>query len=485
MARKEYHWIRLFDDFYDNIHIKRLRQISGGDTFVLIYQRMLIKARNSSGILFYEGIMSEFSQELALDLGENPDNVKLTLEYLLSHKLLQVSPDGRKFLLTAYRQEGRNLVGENNDSAARMQKLRVQEQFLLPAKPEPKTNAERQANHKAKMLCKAAGNVPMISDAENKKKYGGKYYLTFKENDFKCCKCGSKNNLMIHFVGNEKCDAKNVSSNEICDAKNVSGNEKSNESNVTSNEIFVTSNEKSNEKCQLITLCDKCYSEFGNENNGSNEVLEISDFTECSNASNEICDASNVIKKCDGNEKCDAIDIDIDININQSSSSSACAREEDFRYLSNEISDSNKNRYEDDPAEKSIPDKAVLDQVVKQWNALTDVGIKPLHMIWQHGTQGRRITELLDIYGFESLSKIVTRIRDSDYLQGKTVNRGYPIDFDWLLKDDNYQNVLNGKYDTRRSGLPSKRQPSKVQNFIQMQERKENWDVLESKLLDN
>lgn len=470
MARKEYHWIRLFDDFYDNIHIKRLRQISGGDTFVLIYQRMLIKARNSSGILFYEGIMPEFSQELALDLGENPDNVKLTLEYLLSHGLLQVSPDGRKFLLTAYRQEGRNLVGENNDSAARMQKLRVQEQFLLPAKPEPKTNAERQANHKAKMLCKAAGNVPMIPDAENKKKYGGKYYLTFKENDFKCCKCGSKNNLMIHYIGNEKRDAKNVSSNEICDAKNVSGNEKSNESNVTSNEIFVTSNEKSNEKCQLITLCDKCFSEFGNENNGSNEALETSVFTECSNASNEICDASNAIKKCDGNEKCDAIDTDINININQSSSS-ACAREE------NSVT----KKRDTDPKD----DHEKLERIVAIWNTLTDVGIKPLHALWPHAGFGKNVLELVDIYGFDSFEIIVNRIRDSDYLLGLTQNLKNPIDFKWLLDANNYQSVLNGKYDTHSKSLPDKRQSSKVQNFIQMQERKENWDILESKLLDN
>ena len=145
MAAKQYHWFRFFDDFYQDKRIKRLRQLSGGDTFVLIYQRMLTSAINTNGILFYEGILKEFYEELALDYGEKPDDVHLTIEYLKSVGLLEISPDGRQYLLTEYRRPDRNLVGDGNDSTPRVRKLRANEnKFLLPQKA-VFTGAERTA----------------------------------------------------------------------------------------------------------------------------------------------------------------------------------------------------------------------------------------------------------------------------------------------------------------------------------------------------
>lgn len=461
MGRKKlYNWLRLYDDFYDDLNVKRLLQFSGGAMYVVIYQRLLIKAMNSQGLLLYHGIAPSFQEEIALDFSLSVDDVRFTLKALFELGLLQASPDGKRFLLTAYRQEGRNLVGDSNDSTARMQKLRADDLLALPMKPEPKTAGERKASQRAKETCQALGYIPMIPDVENRKNYGLDYYLTFKRDDYKCKLCGSIKNLKLYSLCHENSDAKNVTCHEICHEKNVTCHEK----NVT---CHVTCHEKSH----MISLCSNCYSDICHGKNIPRDILESIGFTDSCHDSHEICDAKNVTCHTACHEICDAIEIDKDININKSSSSSACAREE------NSVT----KKRDTDPED----DHEKLERIVAIWNTLTDVGIKPLHALWPHAGFGKNVLELVDTYGFDSFEIIVNRIRDSDYLLGLTQNLKNPIDFKWLLDANNYQSVLNGKYDTHCKSLPDKRQSSKVQNFIQMQERKENWDILESKLLDN
>lgn len=447
MAAKLYHWLRFYDDFFKDKRIKRLRQLSGADTYVIIYQRMLLSAINTNGIIFYEGVCKDFYEELALEYDEKPDNVRFTIEYLIQVGLLECSPDGKQYLLTEYRREDRNLVGDGNDSTPRVRKLRASgNKFLLPQK-EAFTGAERTASSKAKAYCKKMGNVPMIEDSVNRNEYGLKYYQVFKRDKCRCRICGSDNNLLLHRIGNE-----------ICNAKNVTGNENGNESNVTGNKKNVTGNVSGNEICRMITLCAECKNEYGNVGNIPTEVLESIGFTECGNDGNEICNGSNTTTNCTGNEKCNAKEIDIN-NINQSSSSSARAIE---------------------------PDKKLLNNIVEQWNTLSEYGIKKIQTIWPHGSQAKELVAVLNDFGLDSFEICISKIKNSEYLQGRTNNRKYPIDFNWLLDPENYSKVLQGKYD-KRMALPDKKSGGKVKNFLPTVNSydNENWNELEGKLLDN
>lgn len=58
--------------------------MAGGDTYVIIYLKMQLKAIKTDGVLTYKGYEEDFVSELALDLDEEPDNVRVTLMYLLS-----------------------------------------------------------------------------------------------------------------------------------------------------------------------------------------------------------------------------------------------------------------------------------------------------------------------------------------------------------------------------------------------------------------
>lgn len=119
MSNKTYFWLKLKDDFFDEIEIKRLRRMAGGDTYTIIYLKMLLLSLKEDGNLFFNGVGDDFVDELSLDIDEDLDNVKMTIAYLKSKGLLEIVSD-RKYHLNALPE----MVGKETDSARRMRRKR-------------------------------------------------------------------------------------------------------------------------------------------------------------------------------------------------------------------------------------------------------------------------------------------------------------------------------------------------------------------------
>ena len=98
MGEKRYYWLRFKDDFFDSKRIKKLRRMAGGDTYVIIYLKMQLKAIRTDGMLEYTGIEPDFVDELALDLDESPDDVRMTLAFLMTYGLCECSDNIHYFL---------------------------------------------------------------------------------------------------------------------------------------------------------------------------------------------------------------------------------------------------------------------------------------------------------------------------------------------------------------------------------------------------
>lgn len=117
---KRYFWFKLYDDFFASKRIKKLRKLAGGDTFTIIYLKMQLKALKTDGYLYFDGYMGNFYEELALDLDEEPENVNITIQYLLSVGLLEVSEDGKRYYLSYLE----NCIGSETASAQRVRDFR-------------------------------------------------------------------------------------------------------------------------------------------------------------------------------------------------------------------------------------------------------------------------------------------------------------------------------------------------------------------------
>lgn len=125
MAGKRYYWLKLKDDFFNSKRIKKLRRLAGGDTFTIIYLKMQLLAMKSDGILKWTGLEEDFASELALDLDEEPDNVRVTMNYLLSCGLAE-SSDNINFYLPFSVEN----VGSESSSAQRVRVYREKQRLL-------------------------------------------------------------------------------------------------------------------------------------------------------------------------------------------------------------------------------------------------------------------------------------------------------------------------------------------------------------------
>lgn len=122
MGERRFYWLKLYVDFFNSKRIKKLRSIAGGDTYTIIYLKMLLKALQSDGYLHYEGVLDTFAEELAMDLDENDDDVKITIQYLMQVGLLETNDQ------TAYRLTYLDdAIGSESASAKRVRDFRERE----------------------------------------------------------------------------------------------------------------------------------------------------------------------------------------------------------------------------------------------------------------------------------------------------------------------------------------------------------------------
>ena len=117
---KRYYWLKLQDDFFKSKRIKKLRKIAGGDTYTIIYLKMQLLAMKNNGVLEFTGLENTFAEELALDLDEEPENVAVTVNYLLSCGLLETDNETQYFV--PYSVEN---TGSEAASAARVRRYRA------------------------------------------------------------------------------------------------------------------------------------------------------------------------------------------------------------------------------------------------------------------------------------------------------------------------------------------------------------------------
>ena len=88
---KRYYWLKFKEDFFDSKRIKKLRKMAGGDTYVIIYLKMQLKALKTDGMLEFTGVEQDFADELALDIDESPDDVRVVLTFLLTYGMCECS----------------------------------------------------------------------------------------------------------------------------------------------------------------------------------------------------------------------------------------------------------------------------------------------------------------------------------------------------------------------------------------------------------
>ena len=119
---KVYFWLKVDKKFFDNLFIKRLKNMPGGYTMTVIYIRLMLESLESDCILYYEGYLNDLAEELALKLDVSEDDIRMTLSYFTQCGLIQVDSDSNAEMAQA-----KALVQQETNQAAYMRQYRKEQ----------------------------------------------------------------------------------------------------------------------------------------------------------------------------------------------------------------------------------------------------------------------------------------------------------------------------------------------------------------------
>lgn len=122
---KKYYWLKLKEDFFRDKKIKKLRRIAGGDTYTIIYLKMQLLSLKNEGALIFEGVEDNFAEEIALEIDEDVENVKVTIAFLLGNGLIEEIEQDH-FVMT----ETIKCIGSETAVAERVRKHREKQKML-------------------------------------------------------------------------------------------------------------------------------------------------------------------------------------------------------------------------------------------------------------------------------------------------------------------------------------------------------------------
>lgn len=123
-TNKRFFWFKMSDDFFKNRNIVRLRKLAGGDTYVLIYIKMILKTIDNNGIYKIDE-WEDLSEAMSIDLDEDIENVKVTLSFLKKCNLIEELDE-----LTIKFVQVKGLTGSETASTIRSRKSRENKKAL-------------------------------------------------------------------------------------------------------------------------------------------------------------------------------------------------------------------------------------------------------------------------------------------------------------------------------------------------------------------
>jgi predicted phage replisome organizer len=127
MSQKRFYWLKLMKDFFHQKRIKKLRRIAGGDTYVIIYLKLMLLSINNNGVIIYESVEDTFEQELAYDIDEDVENVQILIAFLIANGLCKVQDKEYHMV------EVPHLVGAEAASTQRSRKSRERKKLMIEA----------------------------------------------------------------------------------------------------------------------------------------------------------------------------------------------------------------------------------------------------------------------------------------------------------------------------------------------------------------
>lgn len=120
-TNRRYYWIQLAQDFFKSKEMKLLRKMPGGDTYTIIYLKLMLISLEDNGKIYFEELAQDLAEEMALLIDEDTEAVRMTLIFLSKKGLLTQHSNYEFFL-----EQVPEMIGSETASARRVRKHREQ-----------------------------------------------------------------------------------------------------------------------------------------------------------------------------------------------------------------------------------------------------------------------------------------------------------------------------------------------------------------------
>ena len=111
----------------------------------------------------------------------------------------------------------------------------------------------------------------------------------------------------------------------------------------------------------------------------------------------------------------------------------------DFKYLNKK--EINKNEFKEKYKKENSSE---INSVIKSWNKKAeDLNLKKIKLM--NDVRKRKLKKIIKDFGEENIRKAIDKIEFSNFLRGEN-NRGWKIDFDFLIRSDKLTQILEDKY---------------------------------------
>lgn len=147
--RKYLPWVKFPIDFYEWPVIKKLRKHAGGDTYTILYQKIMLHSSQWGGCLKFFHYEENFHEELALILNENEKDIKIVLSFLEANSLMEMIAEDVYLLSHVL-----PMIGKEGESTERVRRFRERQnspELEQKKEKQPALSAsERVAKHREK-----------------------------------------------------------------------------------------------------------------------------------------------------------------------------------------------------------------------------------------------------------------------------------------------------------------------------------------------
>ena len=119
MEESKLFWIKLRDNFFSDLPLKKLRKIAGGDTYTIIYLKLQLLSLKTDGKLFFEGAGDDLIDELSIALDEDIENVRFAIGYFEKCGMIEYISSDEIFMTDVPKN-----TGKEGKSAGRVREYR-------------------------------------------------------------------------------------------------------------------------------------------------------------------------------------------------------------------------------------------------------------------------------------------------------------------------------------------------------------------------